>query len=150
MTLTGTSIELVGYELVYCKTIQLYQSICWKIKRPLLHFYQRRTRGWDDSEIWSLDYTFAEWILPRLTKLRDIKKDRFIASCFFRGEGRGPHGNADEKQTQQASDRQHKIYTEMIEGFQLLVDSKEHDPASAKKITRAFDLFSKYSGTLWW
>jgi len=31
---------------------------------------QRKTRGFDDTEIWSLDYTIAQFILPRLKEFR--------------------------------------------------------------------------------
>lgn len=41
------------------------------IFRPVLHFYQRLTRGWDDSESWNLDYTVAKLMLPRIKKYRE-------------------------------------------------------------------------------
>ena len=34
--------------------------------RNLKYFWQRRTRGWDDSDLYSLDYTIAKFVLPRL------------------------------------------------------------------------------------
>lgn len=40
--------------------------------RALRFFWQRWTRGWDDSECWSLDLTMAQFILPRLKRLREI------------------------------------------------------------------------------
>ena len=42
------------------------------IKRWIKHFYQRRTRGWDDSDTWSLDHTIAKFVLPRLKLFRKI------------------------------------------------------------------------------
>lgn len=38
--------------------------------RAVKHFYQRRTRGWDDSDLWSLDCTIAKFTLPRLRRFR--------------------------------------------------------------------------------
>ena len=38
-------------------------------------FFQRRIRGFDDSELWSLDYTILRFILPRLQRYRE--KERF-------------------------------------------------------------------------
>lgn len=35
------------------------------IKRIMKFFYQRITRGWDDSETWDLDTEFYKWIYPR-------------------------------------------------------------------------------------
>lgn len=40
------------------------------IKRAFLYWWQRRTRGWDDSDIWSLDVTIAKFITPRLKLYR--------------------------------------------------------------------------------
>ncbi len=42
-------------------------SIRWELKA----FYQRRVRGFDDSELWSLDHTILEFILPRLKRFRE-------------------------------------------------------------------------------
>jgi hypothetical protein len=36
---------------------------------------QRRTRGFDDRELWSLDITLARWLLPRLTALVEGPRD---------------------------------------------------------------------------
>jgi hypothetical protein len=38
-----------------------------------LHFWwQRRIRGWDDSELWSLDFTIFEFAAPRLRRFAEI------------------------------------------------------------------------------
>lgn len=42
------------------------------LRRRLRFLYQRWTRGFDDSELWSLDYTLAHWLLPRFLRFRDI------------------------------------------------------------------------------
>lgn len=47
----------------------------WKpriIKRLIERFWQKITRGWDDSECWSLDYTIAKFTLPRLIRLKEV------------------------------------------------------------------------------
>jgi len=44
------------------------------IKRDFVHFYQRRTKGFDDSETWSLDQTIAEFALPRLKVFKNLNK----------------------------------------------------------------------------
>ena len=33
---------------------------------------QRIERGFDDSELWNLDYTIASFVLPRLKRLKEL------------------------------------------------------------------------------
>ena len=35
-------------------------------------WYQRRTRGWDDSETWNLDHSIAVLLLPRLIRFKEL------------------------------------------------------------------------------
>lgn len=55
----------------------------WRFIRPVFYrrtyryFWQRRTRGWDDSELWALDVSFARWMLPRLIRIREVMNERF-------------------------------------------------------------------------
>lgn len=44
----------------------------FKFKRSLKFWWQRRTRGWDDSETWNLDVTFAKYIYPRLKRYLEV------------------------------------------------------------------------------
>lgn len=41
----------------------------WRLIR---FWWQRRTRGWDDSETWNLDVTVAEFVLPRLRRFKEV------------------------------------------------------------------------------
>lgn len=50
------------------KNIFDYRKIYGEVKR----FYQRHTRGWDDSETWDLDSTFYKWVYPRLKKYKEL------------------------------------------------------------------------------
>lgn len=48
--------------------------IYWKIKDWIFDikmWWQRKTRGWADVDIWNFETTAAEWILPRLKAFRD-------------------------------------------------------------------------------
>lgn len=38
----------------------------------MVFWWQRRTRGWDDSETWNLDRSLAELILPRLKRFVEL------------------------------------------------------------------------------
>ena len=40
--------------------------------RKIKFFFQRLTRGWDDSDTWSLDYTIAQFVLPRLKRFKEL------------------------------------------------------------------------------
>lgn len=40
--------------------------------KNIKRFIQRRTRGWDDSETWSLDASLAKLILPRLRRFQEV------------------------------------------------------------------------------
>lgn len=42
------------------------------LKCRLKRLYQRLTRGWDDSDTWSLDYTLYQWLLPRLKRFYEL------------------------------------------------------------------------------
>lgn len=42
------------------------------LKRKIRFFWQRITRGFDDSETWSLDVTLARWLLPRFKRFRTL------------------------------------------------------------------------------
>ena len=43
----------------------------YSLYRPILFWFQRRFRGFDDSETWSLDYTFIKWFYPRLKRFQE-------------------------------------------------------------------------------
>lgn len=42
------------------------------LKRKIKFFWQRLTRGWDDSETWSLDQTILKFIYPRLHRFAEL------------------------------------------------------------------------------
>ena len=44
----------------------------FNIVRPLRYWWQRRIRGWDDSDTWSLDLTAAKWFAPRLRRFKEL------------------------------------------------------------------------------
>lgn len=55
----------------------IFVGIKYWIKRVIGDFafavrmrWQKRTRGWSDLEIWNLDNTFCEWMIPRLKDFR--------------------------------------------------------------------------------
>jgi hypothetical protein len=44
----------------------------YNFKRAVRFFFQRLFRGWDDSETWSLDATFAKMIVPKLRRFKEV------------------------------------------------------------------------------
>lgn len=41
------------------------------IKHNIKWFFQRRRYGFDDREIWNIDNTFYNWLLPRLKRFKE-------------------------------------------------------------------------------
>lgn len=53
------------------------------IKRMIKFFFQRIFRGFDDSETWSLDWTFYRWLQPRLKRFMEL-------NCAYPGNEQYP------------------------------------------------------------
>lgn len=47
--------------------------------RTIKYWFQRRTRGWDDTELWNLDYEFIKWVNSRF---KEYKKQTKIDLTF--------------------------------------------------------------------
>lgn len=103
--------------------------------RKLRFFWQRRRRGWDDSETWSLDYKLSEYILPRLKRFREI------------GAGVSHPCSLEAEEWEQAVD-------DMIYAHEMnLVDAftgESWDSIDWDRVQRGFELFGKYYRDLWW
>jgi hypothetical protein len=101
-----------------------------RIRRAILHTYQRLTRGWDDSDIWSLDVTTAKWIAPRLRRLRR----RTL----------GHPANMTEAEWDAKLSKMTRAFEYMASDEQLLsVDDPEY-------VAEGLSLFAKHYRSLWW
>jgi hypothetical protein len=105
----------------------------WLLWRNVRFWWQRRTRGWSDDELWNLDVTFANFILPRLKQFRkeygdDCHPDGFKSVTEWNG-----------------------VLDEMIEGFELMANDGYciTDKNVDAKIDRACTLFGQYVRALW-
>ena len=49
-----------------------WHRLGYRIWRQIRFFFQRVFRGWDDSETWSLDISFYEWLLPRFKRFIEL------------------------------------------------------------------------------
>lgn len=101
----------------------------WRPKRAIKYWWQRRTRGWDDKDTWSLDITFLEWFLPRVKRLHEIRKGWF---------------------TLEPKDIEE--WDEMIAGFEFYLKDPFGYTGSEqyKVLQRSLDLFKKHFLSLWW
>lgn len=95
---------------------------------------QRLERGFDSSELWSLDCTIAKFIAPRLKAFKEV-------SC------EDHPGSLTVKEWQDILDA-------MIEGFEIYPDhfnwAQEEQEANWKKVDKAMKLFHKYFFNLWY
>lgn len=101
------------------------------IKRDIRFFFQRLTRGFDDSTTWSLDYSLPPVILPRLKRFKEVT----IA--------------VPQDMTQE---EWHEILDKMIAAFEFAgSDARwEATPGDFEKYQEGLDLFAKYYFLLWW
>lgn len=96
---------------------------------------QRLERGFDDSELWSLDCTIAEFIAPRIKAFKEAAAQ--IGDHPF---------NVTEQEWQ-------TILEEMVEGFEIYPEhfhwAAEESENNWKKVHKALSHFHKYFFTLW-
>lgn len=109
--------------------------------RWLKFWWQRRTRGWDDSETWNLDAEIARFALPRLRRFRELP----------RGYWHDPEAGDDDV-------LYHKQYTEHvldeIEWFLSIHASEDgtwqlESKEDQDRYDRACDIFGRNFGHLW-
>lgn len=86
--------------------------------------------GFDDTCTWSLDYSIARFILPRLKRYYEL---------------------ADEVIVIDEHEGFREAIEEMIEGFQIAVDEElNFNESEQKKVNKAFEQLAKYHNHLWW
>jgi len=96
--------------------------------RSLRFWFQRRTRGWDDSETWGLDTTIARFVAPRLKRFREIAN--------------GYPGELTEKK-----------WDEMLAKMQLafeLIAADQIEDEDRPEIEEGLRLFAEWFRGLWW
>lgn len=100
------------------------------LKRKVKFFFQRRIRGFDDSETWDLDYSFMKWLLPRLKRFQEVS------------DGIHP-GNL-------TNDAWQKQLTTAIENLTFILEKDEFEDGYIEKREAFFKWFCKNCGGLWW
>lgn len=103
-----------------------------KDKREPLWAKQRKERGFDDRDTWSLDYTLAQWLVPRLKRFKEVNNGF-------------PIGLTHEKWD--------KIIDELIWTFEFLGSEERwscYNKKDWKRVHKGLRLFGKYLLDLWW
>jgi len=116
----------------------------WRIKRAFKFFWQRRTRGFDDSELWSLDWTIVKFIHPRL---KAFTKDAHLSAPMH------PTETDDTGFPRALTTKEWRaILLEMLDGFEIALDDDLLYPPEGEagiKIERSLDLFREWFFHLW-
>lgn len=125
-------------------------EVCRKFnisKRSVKFWYQRRTRGWDDSETWSLDHTLAQIILPRLKRLKELK-------CGYPSHLSEKPIEEYDKYDYGAEKKWDEIIDEMIAAFEIVADEDRWyavpSDEDLKIYKKGMKKFCKYYTDLWW
>lgn len=98
-----------------------------------MFLYQTLTRGWNDSELWSLDYSLSKLILPRLKRFRKVT-------------GSYPTDLNSLDEWREELDK-------MIYSFSFLASEKRWDCYDEKvwnQVQEGLELFSRRYTNLWW
>jgi len=105
-------------------------------KRWWKYWWQRRTRGWDDSVTWNLDKDIAKFVLPRLRRFKEIK-------CGYHGDS--------EEEWDETLDKMIYGLQRLSDEFDLLLMDESHEEAleNNKKMAEGLSLFGEYLPGLW-
>lgn len=131
-------------------TKDLHKVICKELKQPDANYYdcfttlkykdnrldklyeQRKTLGYDDSETWSLYYTIANFILPRLKRFKELT---ISVPCELTEE------------------EWKSCLDQMIYAFEYAANRYERECYSNEdfeKVQKGFKLFGEFFLDLWW
>lgn len=113
------------------------------IKRNVKYWLQRRTRGWDDTELWNLDYIFIEWIN---TRFKVYKKQTKVDLTYHKFKYKGK------------SYTQGELIDEIIRISDILVNEDFYfdtifgsvPKEDGKLYDELLDMFSLVIRCMWW
>lgn len=127
-----STLSKVLYAVTHMSLARLFYKIKYATaERQRRHLWQRITRGWPDSDLWSLDHSLAKIILPRLKRFKDCR-------------GGHPHGMTDQEWDD--------IIGEMVFGIEWYASGdcwNSEDRQKAERAHKGLELFGKYYGHLW-
>lgn len=136
----------------------LWDHVSWCLgRRAITFWWQRRTRGFDDSDLWSLDYTILRFTLPRLKALREMVHG-FPGEFLYADETEQAvwayealPSEAQERISNEAFQRWKDTIGEMIESIELWLehDGNFENDEQEKRFQKGWVLFQKYFFALW-
>jgi len=100
-------------------------------------FCQRRIKGYDNRELWSLDYSVARFMLPRLKEFR--KRTCGYPAAFSKDYGNG-----------QGEGGWDNVIGEIIWALEYGLDKYEWSKENDQRFEKAMQLFGQYFWALWW
>lgn len=105
--------------------------LCKPWKREIRFLYHRLTRGWDDGDTFSLDYSLAQQIAPRLKRFSQLTI--------------GIPSELEEREWKNIVDK-------MVAAFEFAGSDERWTAASDefKKHQEGIELFAKHFFSLWW
>ena len=106
-------------------------------KRWWRYVWQRRMKGFDDSETWNLDYKCAVWLLPRLKRFKELN-----IGC--------PPDLTPEKWDQYLDDMIYSLENIVNEDQWDIVENLKERKKLNKKVQHGLELLGKYFLHLWW
>ena len=122
------------------------------LKSSVKYWFQRRTRGWDDSETWSMDYSIAKLVALRLKtfKQKVLKSEAVPGFLFLQNEIESPSGELMNKRLKEWIE----VIDKIILAFDLIIEKKGDywgdDYKLDKRIEEGLALFRKHYFDLWW
>ena len=99
---------------------------------------QRMNRGFDDTELWNLDYTIIKFILPRLKEFKKLSNGSYPSEVG-------------------TEEKWQEILGKIILGFEYYIEKDRFDTEMSDNeangrmfiMEEAFDLFRKHFEELW-
>ena len=120
----------------------------WKYWRPIKFLWQRLTRGWDDSDLWSLDFAIIKFTYPRLKAFRELPPCGVpMHPTEVYPEGHEEAGLPRALETAEWD----AILGEILKGFELVVkaDCYPLHGKSHEQLEKSMDLFREWFFALW-
>lgn len=117
----------------------MFRRVCrnirnFKPRRALKLFWQKKTRGWSDEDTWSLDFTIAKFVYPRLKRFKELHCCHPI---------------------QLTEQEWNLILDKMIAAFEILSDDFKcnmygSNPEEVEIVNDGLEMFAKWYSDLWW
>jgi hypothetical protein len=123
--------------------------------RHCLFIWQRKTRGWDDSDTWALHQTIAELVLPRLKRFEELTCGTPMSFMMDHDEYMKLSKKDRKKESKRADKSWHAALQKMVAAFEFLASDEywndiHPDSPKHQKKNEGLDLFCKHYEQLWW